>query len=55
MIQNINQAVLLIIIANVLVSYKGFNDYSFLDKYKFQVSKILAGEKIRSFTLGFYM
>lgn len=50
---NINQAVLLIIIANVLVSMKGFNDYSFLDKYKFQVSKILAGEKLRAFTSGF--
>ena len=50
---NINQAVLLLIIANVLVSMKGFNDYSFLDKYKFQVSRILSGEKIRAFTSGF--
>ena len=32
---------------------KGFNDYSFLDKYKFQVSKILSGEKIRTITSGF--
>ena len=53
MVENINQAVLLLIIANVLVSMKGFNDYSFLDKYKFQVSKILSGEKVRSFTSGF--
>ncbi|QNM86782.1 rhomboid family intramembrane serine protease [Polaribacter pectinis] len=51
--ENINQAVLLIIIANVLVSMKGFNDYSFLDKYKFQVSRILNGEKIRTITSGF--
>lgn len=50
---NINQAVLLLIIANVLVSMKGFKDYSFLDKYKFQVSRILSGEKIRAFTSGF--
>jgi len=50
---NINQAVLLIIIANVLVSIKGFNDYAFLDKYKFQVGKILSGEKIRTLTSGF--
>ena len=50
---NINQAVLLIIIANVLVSMKGFKDYSFLDKYKFQVSRILSGEKIRALTSGF--
>lgn len=48
-----NQIVLGIIIANVLVSLKGFNEYSFLDKYKFQVSKILNGEKIRMFTSGF--
>jgi membrane associated rhomboid family serine protease len=48
-----NQAVLLIIIANVLASMKGFKDYTFLNKYKFQVSNILAGEKIRVLTSGF--
>jgi len=32
---------------------KGFNEYSFLDKYKFQVGKILSGEKVRMFTSGF--
>jgi membrane associated rhomboid family serine protease len=53
MMDNINQAVLILIIANVLVSMKGFNDYSFLDKYKFQVSRILSGEKIRTLTSGF--
>ncbi|MEE9409260.1 MAG: rhomboid family intramembrane serine protease [Polaribacter sp.] len=53
MMENINQAVLLIIIANVLVSMKGFNDYSFLDKYKFQVGRILSGEKLRTITSGF--
>ena len=51
--ENINQLVLLIIVANVLVSMKGFNEYSFLDKYKFQVSRILGGEKIRMLTSGF--
>ena len=50
---NMNQAVLILIIANVLVSMKGFNDYSFLDKYKFQVGKVLSGEKIRTITSGF--
>lgn len=50
---NMNQAVLILIIANVLVSMKGFNDYSFLDKYKFQVGKVLSGEKIRTLTSGF--
>lgn len=53
MIGNINQAVLLIIIANVLVSMKGFNDYAFLNKYKFQISRILSGEKLRMLTSGF--
>lgn len=48
-----NRFVLGIIIANVLMSMKGFNEYSFLDKYKFQVGKILSGEKIRMFTSGF--
>ncbi|QVY64993.1 rhomboid family intramembrane serine protease [Polaribacter sp. Q13] len=53
MMNNINQAVLLLIIANVLVSMKGFKDYAFLDKYKFQVGKVLSGEKIRTITSGF--
>ena len=48
-----NQFVLGIIIANVLVSMKGFNEYSFLDRYKFQVGKILSGEKVRMFSSGF--
>jgi membrane associated rhomboid family serine protease len=50
---NINPAVLFIIIANVLTSMKGFNEYSFLNKYKFQVNSILSGEKIRMLTSGF--
>ncbi len=48
-----NQVVLIVIVATVLVSIKGFNDFSFFDKYKFQVSKILNGEQIRMFTSGF--
>lgn len=48
-----NQVVLLVIIATVLFSIKGFNDFSFFDKYKFQVSRILNGEKIRMLTSGF--
>jgi membrane associated rhomboid family serine protease len=53
MMNNINQAVLMLIVANVLVSMKGFKEYSFLDRYKFQVGKILSGEKIRTLTSGF--
>jgi membrane associated rhomboid family serine protease len=48
-----NQAVLFLIIANVLTSMKGFKDYSFINTYKFQVNRILAGEKIRMLTSGF--
>lgn len=48
-----NQIVLLIIIATVLFSYKGFNDFGFFDKHKFQVGKILGGDKLRMLTSGF--
>lgn len=48
-----SQVVLILIIANVLVSIKGFGDTAFFDKYKFQVGKIQAGEKIRMLTSGF--
>lgn len=44
---------ILIIVANVIWSYKGFKDYSFLEKYKFHVGAIQRGEKIRMFTSGF--
>lgn len=53
MLQQSNLIVLGIIIANVLVSMKGFDNYAFLDKYKFQVSRIKGGEKVRLFTSGF--
>tara|TARA_B110000503_G_C7126034_1_gene404635 strand:+ start:1241 stop:1894 length:654 start_codon:yes stop_codon:yes gene_type:complete len=53
MLQGQSPIVLLIIIANVLFSMKGFDDYSFLNKYKFQVGKVLGKEKIRMFTSGF--
>jgi membrane associated rhomboid family serine protease len=44
---------LAVVAANVLVSLKGFNDYSFFDKYKFQIGAIRRGEHIRMFTSGF--
>lgn len=48
-----NKVLLLIIIANVLVSIKGFSDRFFLERFKFQVGPILRGEQIRMFTSGF--
>ena len=45
--------VLLIIIANIVVSYKGFKDRWFFEKYKFQIGPVVKGEKIRMLTSGF--
>ena len=53
MLQGSNPIVLLIIIVNVLFSMKGFDDNSFLNKYKFQVGRVLGNEKIRMLTSGF--
>lgn len=51
--ENVKAVVLLFILANVLVSAKGFKDYAFLDRYKFQVGRALGAEKFRLFTSGF--
>jgi len=50
---NINTVLLIIIIANVLFSIKGLNDYSFFEKFKFQIGGIKQGQKIRMLTSGF--
>lgn len=42
-----------IIVANVLMSYRGFNDLFFFRKYEFHVGSIRAGEQIRMFSSGF--
>ncbi|WP_203296312.1 rhomboid family intramembrane serine protease [Luteirhabdus pelagi] len=46
-------ATIVIIAANVLISIKGFNDFSFFEKYKFNVAAIRRGEQIRMFSSGF--
>ena len=48
-----NAAVLTIIAANVIVSFKGFSDRLFIEKNKFQVGPILKGEQLRMLTSGF--
>ncbi|PQJ73987.1 rhomboid family intramembrane serine protease [Polaribacter gangjinensis] len=53
MLENQNLVVILIIIANVLFSMKGFDNYYFFEMYKFQINKILSGEKIRMISSGF--
>ncbi len=48
-----NIILIVIIAANVLFSYKGFNDVSFFRKYEFHIGSIRAGEQIRMFSSGF--
>jgi len=42
-----------IIIANVLISYKGFSDLIFFRKYEFHVGSIRSGEQVRMISSGF--
>ena len=42
-----------IIVANVLISYHGFNDYNFFRKFEFHVGSIRSGEQIRMLSSGF--
>jgi len=49
----VNTMLVGIIVANVLISYKGFNDLSFFRKYEFHVGSIRYGEQIRMISSGF--
>jgi len=51
--ENISPALLVIIAANALMSYKGFNDTLFFRKYEFHIGSIRAGEQYRMFTSAF--
>lgn len=48
-----NIILIAIIVANVLISYKGFNDLSFFRKYEFHIGSIRSGEQIRMVSSGF--
>jgi len=50
---NIDLITIIIIGANILVSLKGFNDFSFFEKYKFNIGGIRRGEQIRMLSSGF--
>ncbi|MBC6998398.1 rhomboid family intramembrane serine protease [Cytophaga sp. FL35] len=50
---NMDLATIAVIAANILVSLKGFNDTSFFERYKFNISAINAGQKDRMLTSGF--
>ncbi|MDA0316014.1 MAG: rhomboid family intramembrane serine protease [Bacteroidetes bacterium] len=44
---------LVVIIANLLFSMRGFKDYSFFEQYKFNIGALQRGEKIRMISSGF--
>ena len=50
---NLSLVTIVIIAANALISYKGFNDYGFFERYKFNVGAVRRGEQIRVFSSGF--
>jgi len=50
---NIDLVTIIIIAANAIISYKGFGDYGFFERYKFNVGRIRAGEQFRMFSSGF--
>ena len=45
--------VFILIAINALVSFKGFSDRLFIERYKFQIGPILKGDQIRMLTSGF--
>ena len=48
-----NIVLLVILVANTLISYKAFNDSSFFRKYEFHIGSIRSGEQYRMFSSGF--
>ena len=48
-----NTLLIVIIVANVLISFKGFNDQSFFRKYEFHMGSVRAGDQIRMFSSAF--
>jgi membrane associated rhomboid family serine protease len=50
---NLDLVTIVIMAANVIISYKGFGDYAFFEKYKFHIGGVQRGEQIRLFSSGF--
>ena len=50
---NLHPVTIVIIIANALFSMKGFKDYSFFEKYKFNIGAIRRGEQVRMVSSAF--
>jgi len=50
---NLSLVTIVIIAANIIISYKGFGDYGFFERYKFNIGSIKRGEQIRMVSSGF--
>ncbi|GLB51809.1 rhomboid family intramembrane serine protease [Neptunitalea chrysea] len=48
-----NITTITLIASNILITYKGFKDHAFFERYKFHIGGIQRGEKDRMFTSGF--
>ncbi|MCH7525225.1 MAG: rhomboid family intramembrane serine protease [Bacteroidetes bacterium] len=50
---NLSLITIIIIGANIIFSMKGFKDFSFFEKYKFNIGAIKRGEQVRMISSGF--
>ena len=50
---NLDLVTIIVIAANAIISFKGFKDFGFFERYKFNIGGIRRGEKIRMFSSGF--
>ncbi|EDP70126.1 hypothetical protein FBALC1_11352 [Flavobacteriales bacterium ALC-1] len=50
---NLDIVTIVIIAINAIVSFKGFEDHSFFEKYKFNVGSVRRGEQVRMISSGF--
>ena len=48
-----NSILIIIIVLNLIVSFKGFNDLSFFRKYEFHIGSIRSGDQFRMISSGF--
>ena len=51
--RNLDIVTLIIIGINVVISLKGFKDFSFFEKFKFHIGGIRRGEQVRMISSGF--
>jgi membrane associated rhomboid family serine protease len=50
---DLNLVTIVIIAANVIISFKGFKDRNFFDRYKFNSAAVKGGDKLRILSSGF--